>query len=407
MTIKSYIDDAYTTSFESTIVAIQQRNDHVAIELENTYFYPEGGGQPFDIGTINGLQIFDVQIENASIMHFTNMNVDSIHVGMQVACEVDKRRRKALMQQHTGQHILSSCAEKLFNANTVGFHIGDDYVTIDLDQKLSSEDIERLEMEANGVVFENLSVIAHYPNPEELAKMPLRKQPKVSENIRVIEVEGIDFSPCGGTHFKTTSEVGIIKIKRTEPYKTGVRVEFGCGYYALETAKKRNETINQLMRLFSVKDDEIFGFCEQLIENQKSDRQALQFLKEKMIKMEVLALLSNTDEELTEEVKVITLLEEEMPMADLRLKSSMICEGENMIVLAAASEGEKSHFVLSKSKNLTQAPDMGMLFKTYLAPLGIKGGGNAFVAQGGSTLHLQLDEALDLVEKQVQSILES
>lgn len=407
MTVKSYIEDAYTTSFESTVVAIHQKQETIAIELENTYFYPEGGGQPSDVGTIEGLKIVDVQIEDGCILHFTNMPVDQMGVGMRVTCAVDAQRRKALMQQHTGQHILSSCAEKLFNANTVGFHIGEDYVTIDLDQKLTSTDIELLELEANGVVFNNLSVIAHYPSPEALSKMPLRKQPKVTENIRVIEVDGVDFSPCGGTHLKTTSEVGIIKVKRTEPYKTGVRVEFGCGYYALETAKKRNEIINQLMRLFSVKDEEIVNFCEQLLENQKIDRLSLHALKEQLITLQVQELLSTTDEELAEEVKVITLIEEEMPMVDLRLKTSIICERENMIVLAAASEGEKSHFVLSKSKNLTQSPDMGMLFKTYLAPLGIKGGGNAFVAQGGSTLHIQLNEALDLLENQVQIIMES
>lgn len=407
MTVKSYIEDAYTTSFESTVVAIHQRKDHVAIELENTYFYPEGGGQPYDVGTIEGLQIVDVQIEDGCILHFTSMPTDSIKVGMQAMCEVDARRRKALMQQHTGQHILSSCAEKLFNANTVGFHIGDDYVTVDLDQKLTGADIDQLELEANNVVFNNLSVMAHYPSPEELGKMPLRKQPKVTENIRVIEVAGVDLTPCGGTHLKTTSEVGMIKIKRTEPYKTGVRIEFGCGYYALETAKKRNEIINQLMRLFSVRDEEIVNFCEQLLENQKNDRLSLHAMKEQFIKLQVQELLSPTDETLAEEVKVITLIENEMPMVDLRLKTSMICEHENMIVLAAATEGEKSHFVLSKSKNLTQSPDMGMLFKTYLAPLGIKGGGNAFVAQGGSTMYIQLEEALDLVEKQVQIVMES
>lgn len=407
MTVKSYIEDAYTTSFESTVVAIHQKNENVAIELENTYFYPEGGGQPCDVGTIEGLKIVDVQIEDGCIMHFTNMPVDQIGVGMRVTCEVDAHRRKALMQQHTGQHILSSCAEKLFNANTVGFHIGDDYVTIDLDQKLTGADVEMLELEANSVVFNNLSVIAHYPSPEALSKMPLRKQPKVTENIRVIEVDGVDFSPCGGTHLNTTSEVGMIKIKRIEPYKTGVRIEFGCGYYALETAKKRNEIINQLMRLFSVRDEEIVNFCEQLLENQKNDRLSLHAMKEQLIKLQVQELLSTTGEDLAEDVKVITLIEEEMPMVDLRLKTSIICERENMIVLAAASEGEKSHFVLSKSKNLTQSPDMGMLFKTYLAPLGIKGGGNAFVAQGGSTMHIQLNEALVLVENQVQIIMES
>jgi len=407
MTQKLYNDNAYIKEFSAQITALIKRPEGNAIVLDETYFYPEGGGQPCDYGRIEQLGITNVIIEDEVIYHLTNGSIDHLHVDQLIDCFIDYDRRFAFMQQHTGQHVLSASAEKLFDANTVGFHIGEDYVTIDLDKKLSAEDIEALEELANSVVFSNVSVIIHYPTPEELAQMPLRKQPKVTENIRVIEVEKFDFSPCGGTHTLTTSEIGLIKIKRVDSYKSGCRLEFVCGIFALENYKKRNDTVNTLMRLFSVQDSEIVNFCEQLLENQKLDRLLLSDLKEQLLRSQVVQLLANYEDELDADIKVISLLEEQMPMADLRQKTAMICEADNYIVIAAANDFDKTHFVLSKSKNLSTEFDMGQLFKTHIAPLGIKGGGNAFVAQGGINTKLNIESTIAPIENALQFIIEN
>lgn len=408
MTIKSYTNDAYRSEFESVVVEVTTKDGHHAIVLDHTFFYPEGGGQPTDKGFINGLSIFDVQIENDIIYHMTDDAVDQLSSGQKVDCRVDFERRLTLMQQHTGQHILSSCAEKLFDANTVGFHIGDDYVTVDLDKKLSAEDIDRMEKRANDVVYQNLEVKAHYPSEEALSAMPLRKQPKVTENIRVIEVDGVDFSPCGGTHLHRTSEVGLIKIKRFENYKSGIRIEFCCGYFALDTFKKRNESVNQLMRLFSVKDDEIITFCEQLLENQKHDRTLIQHLKEQLYRSQVDHLIESYEEDvLKQDIKVITMIEADTSMVDLRLKTAMIAEHENFIVFAAAKEADKTHFVLSKSKNLSSEFDMGALFKMFVVSHGVKGGGNSMVAQGGINGHVDVDAIFEDLESALRTVVES
>lgn len=408
MTIKSYIEDAYKSAFESQIIEVVTRNGLNAIVLDHTYFYPEGGGQPTDKGCIGNLNVIDVQIDKDVIYHYTDQSIDQLQVGQTVMCKIDFNRRLSLMQQHTGQHILSSCAEKLFDANTVGFHIGDDYVTVDLDKKLNSIEVEQLEKTANDFVYKNLDVKAHYPTSSELSAMPLRKQPKVTENIRVIEVDGIDYSPCGGTHLNKTSEVGLIKIKRVENYKSGIRIEFCCGYFALETFKKRNDIVNQLMRLFSVKDDEIIGFCEQILDHQKQDKLNISTLKEQLYKLQITELISQYEEvELETDIKVITLIEVDTSMVDLRLKASMIVEHDNFIVLAVASENEKTHIVLSKSKNLSSEYDMGHLFKLYVAPHGIKGGGNPSVAQGGSNQPLDINPIFESLEKALQTVVEA
>ncbi|GAB6109569.1 alanyl-tRNA editing protein [Fusibacter bizertensis] len=400
MTLKSFLDDAYTKKFEATVNAIIHDDDTFKIQLDHTYFYPEGGGQPCDFGMINDNVISDVQILDHDIFHISQTK-PTFTVGDQVSCEIDFSRRFTLMQQHSGQHILSACAEKLFEANTVGFHIGQDYVTIDLDQKLNSDQLMLLENRANQVIYANKPIIAHYPSSLELSAMPLRKQPKVTENIRVIEIVDTDFSPCGGTHVKTTSEVGIIKIKKTEPYKTGIRIEFGCGAYALKFIQERNDTINTLMKLFSVKDDEIISYSEQLLASQKSDRANLHIIKEQLYKVQVAQLLEQFE---SDEIRVITLLETDINMTDLRLKCNILCDSDNNIVLAIGTENEKTHIVLAKSKNIDKEFDMGKLFKSIVVPLGIKGGGNPFVAQGGSSELVNTEDLVTLLEEKIQSM---
>lgn len=404
MTEKLYIDNAYGKAFSAKVLRIDSLEDHDAIILDQTYFYPEGGGQPSDLGILSGYDVEMVTSDGDEISHHIIGRAHGLKPGDTVECELDWDRRFTLMQQHTGQHILSSCAEKLFDANTVGFHIGDDYVTVDLDVKLDSDQLDALERMANQVVYANMPVHAHYPSAEELAQMPLRKQPKVAENIRVIEVDQTDFSPCGGTHVARTGEIGIIKVKRMETYKSGVRLEFGCGYFALESLSKRNQVINDLMRLFSVKDNEILPFCEQLLENQKRDRYEIEQLKEQSMRLQVEKLLSDGDDDTLEEIKVITLRELGLPMTDLRLKVSLICERENFIVFGCSHEAEKTHVVLAKSKNLTSDFDMGVLFKSVVAPLGIKGGGNAFVAQGGAPQTIDMDAILTPLEEKMTEI---
>jgi len=406
MTVKHYNTNAYIKEFQAKVVALVDRTEGNAIVLDATYFYPEGGGQPCDLGMIDGVKIKDVIIEDDIIYHITDASIHHLTVDQSIDCTIDFDRRFAFMQQHTGQHILSSCAEKLYDANTIGFHMGEDYVTIDLDKKLSNEDVDAIENMANAIIFANKAVMAHYPTSEELSKMPLRKQPKVTENIRVIEVDGIDFSPCGGTHTKTTAEVGLLKIKRIETYKAGIRIEFGCGIYALNSFKKRGETINSLMRLFSIQDSEVVSFCMQLLENQKSDRLMISDLKEQLYRLQVAHLLANYEEDLEADIKVISLLENPMSMNDLRFKTSLICEQDNNIVIAVASENDKTHFVLAKSKNLDNVFDMGALFKAHIAPHGIKGGGNPFVAQGGINQALDAQTLIESIETALQDIIE-
>ncbi|MDW7659966.1 MAG: alanyl-tRNA editing protein [Bacillota bacterium] len=400
-----YLDNQYINEFNAVILEVRNLKNNNGIILNETYFYPEGGGQPGDRGSINGYVIIDTLTEDGKTIHITADSVDSNHIGQTVECKIDGKRRLALMQQHTGQHLLSSCAEKLFDAATVGFHIGDDYVTIDLDKKLTTDDISTLEIMANDTIWSNIEVLAHYPTEDELGRLPLRKQPKVTKDIRVIEIKDFDFSPCGGTHTKTTAEIGIIKIKKTENYKTGVRIEFVCGLYALDVFKKQNQIISELMQIYSVQDHEVIDFAKNNLDQVKTLKKEILLLEEELLDQSVNAILSNFED--FEGIKVVKLSEEYTGMNNLRKKCSKICSNPNFIVIGTSSDANKTHIVLSKSQNIPNDIDMNGLFKSYFAPLGCKGGGNSSSSQGGYDGLLSTDAITDEIESYIEKIIEN
>lgn len=400
-----YLSNQYINEFSAVIIAVEKLKNSYAIVLDETYFYPEGGGQPGDRGSINGYDIIDTLIEENRIFHILNEFVDPKIIGQTVECKIDGKRRLALMQQHTGQHLLSSCAEKLYDAATVGFHIGEDYVTIDLDKKLTPDDLSALETMANETIWSNIEVLAHYPTEDELGKLPLRKQPKVTKDIRVIEIKNFDFSPCGGTHTKSTAEIGILKIKKTENYKTGVRIEFVCGLYALDLFNNQNQIVSDLMQIYSVQEHEVLDFAKNNLEQVKTLKKEILLLEEELLDHSVNAILSNFED--YEGIKVVKLSEVNTGMNNLRKKCSKICSTPNFIVIGTSSDAQKTHIVLSKSQNIPNEIDMNGLFKTYFVPMGCKGGGNSSSSQGGYDGPLNTDAIIDEIESHIEKIIEN
>jgi alanyl-tRNA synthetase len=400
-----YLSDAYVNEFSAEILSVEKLENNFGIVLSETYFYPEGGGQPGDRGTIDAFGIIDTIVAEDRILHITKDAIDTEFIGKTVNCIIDGKRRFALMQQHTGQHLLSSCADKLYDAATVGFHIGEDYVTVDLDKKLSTDEIEALEGLANDTIWANIEVLAHYPTEDELKALPLRKQPKVTKDIRVIEIKDFDFSPCGGTHTKTTAEIGILKIKKTENYKSGVRIEFVCGHYALGIFKNQNQIVSELMQVYSVQEHEVVDFAKSNLEQVKTLKKEILLLEEELLDHSVNALLANFED--YEGIKVVKLSEDNIGMNNLRKKCGKICSNPNYIVIGTASDAHKTHIVLSKSQNIPDEIDMNGLFKSYFAPLGCKGGGNTTSSQGGFDGQLDTDSIVEEIESYIEKTIEN
>ncbi|HKL43494.1 MAG TPA: alanyl-tRNA editing protein, partial [Clostridia bacterium] len=353
--------------------------DGYGVVLDRTYFYPEGGGQPSDLGLIDDIAVKDVYYYKDEIVHLLEAAVKL----EKVSCKIDWQRRLDFMQQHLGQHILSRAFEMKYDANTIGFHIGDDYVTIDLDQKLNQDALDLVEDFSNQIVYESRPVEILSPTKEELKEMPLRKEPTVSEDIRVIRIKDFDFSPCGGTHLKTTSEVGIIKIKKSNNNNEGIRVEFVCGRWALKDYQWKNQMINDISHLLTIKTSDIKDRVEALNTEVIETKKEMNALKTEILDMKTQAIAK--DYEIVDGVHVITQKLEDYGIKELRYIANNIIEKENTRVCLVGLEGNQVHLVLGKNKALDY--DLKESFSDFIDRLEGNGGGSPFLCQGSGTNH--------------------
>src|SRR6266545_2938187 len=230
MTERLYYSDSYIREFDANVVEQTAHEGKTAVVLDRTAFYPTSGGQPFDLGTLSGAKVLDVvDTDDGRILHV----VDRAPDGARVNGQIDWVRRFDHMQQHTGQHVLSAAFDRLLNARTESFHLGVEYSTIDLARELPAAEIARAEEEANRVVWEDRPVAIRFAGPDEIAKLPLRKEPKREGILRLIDVQDFDLSACGGTHVARTGAIGLIAVAATERLRGGSRVTFLCGGRAL------------------------------------------------------------------------------------------------------------------------------------------------------------------------------
>jgi alanyl-tRNA synthetase len=236
MTERLYYDDPYLTRFDARVLDSLEWEGQPAVVLDRTAFYPTGGGQPSDTGTLweggsadarDAVSVLEVveRPEDGEVIHVLSRPLDA----QEVEGEIDWERRFDLMQQHTGQHILSAVALEVLGANTVSFHLSDDYATIDLDRApLTDEDLADVEDQANAAVFEGRQAVARFVPDEEVPSLLLRKALVHEGPVRVVEIPELDCSACGGTHVRRTGEVGLIKITRSERRGDETRIEFLC-----------------------------------------------------------------------------------------------------------------------------------------------------------------------------------
>src|SRR5512136_2827484 len=258
MTERLYYQYATCKTFTARIVERLTHDGRLEVVLDRTAFYPTGGGEPNDRGKLGNALVVGVieRDTDSAVLHVLDLPADAGtfgQLGDEVSGELDWSRRFDLMQQHTGQHILSQAFIAVADADTIGFHLTDDTLTIDLDKKnLQPGDVDRAEDLANQVVFEDRPVTTRFVTAAELAQMPLRKPPKVESNIRIVQVEGFDWSPCGGTHVARTGQIGLVKIVKTERMSAGTRVEFRCGRRALADYSRKNQIITQVAGVLSV-----------------------------------------------------------------------------------------------------------------------------------------------------------
>ena len=395
MTRKLYLDDPYRLSFDGRVVQREETKDGSAVVMEETYFYPESGGQPYDLGTIDGIPLRRVEERGEQVFHF----LDRMPERDRVTCVVDGARRHEHMQQHSGQHILSAAFIKKVNAQTLSFHLGSATSTIDLDAtSLAPDDLAAAEHEANRAVREATPIRSYFVKPDEVSRLELRKAPEVEGILRIVEVEGFDIQACCGTHPKNTSEVGPILIRKTERFKKGTRVEFVCGDRALRDYRGAVEKLRGLSQLFAVSEENLLVAAEKLSEEKNTLRKTLQSLREELLqhRARLLAEESPAGDPPTVVVKRV----DDVAPAELRLLANYLVKETGRIACLGCIAEERAHLVFGRSKELTV--DMAALLRQSLEAVDGKGGGSPQMAQGGGPLVSGLDTALEVARRSLE-----
>jgi len=389
MTIHLYYDDAYCTEFDAHVVrTLEGKKGAAGIILDRTCFYPTSGGQPCDHGTLDDQPVLDVTEDGGDIVHW----IAGQPTGPAVRGRIDWPRRFDHMQQHTGQHILSEAFLQVLDAQTVSFHLGEETCTIDLDRAtLETADAQRVEDLAIETVFANRPVLARFVHPDEVPALGLRKAPTVESDIRIVEVQGFDRSPCGGTHCARAGQVGPIAIRRWERRGQETRVEFVCGWRAVRDYRWKTATVNELALAFSVKDRELAPAVQRLMQEAADNRRELQHLRDGLLGAEAARLLATAP--MWHGIRIVSAALEARDVLEVRkLASLLTAEPHTIALLGMASQ--QARLVFARSADVPDS--MVTLLKTTCHAFAGSGGGQPNLAQGGGFAGDKVNAALEL-----------
>lgn len=356
-----FYKDAYIKEFDSIVKEVIEEKDKIKVVLDNTAFYPEGGGQPSDTGYMNDVKVIRVEEKNNTIYHIVDKKVD---VGQEVKCKIDFDNRFANMQAHSGEHIVSGIICKKFSATNVGFHIGKDVITMDFNVLISEEELRTVEKEANYAVCKNIEIKSTIYSPEDVKNISYRSKKELNENVRIVDIDGYDRCACCGTHVKYTGEIGIIKLLKVEKYKAGVRIYMLVGQKAIDDYTNKYMQINNISTLLSLKLDEVYDGVVNLskeIEGLKKERSAL---KNELLNHE----LENIKME-----KAILIEKDNLEMLDMKNFCTKLLKKEPE--LAGVFSNDK--FIIMSDK-----VDLKDLINNLKKDFDIKGGGNSNLIQG-------------------------
>ena len=275
-TVKLYYESAYTQDFTAVVQSCEAVKNGFAVTLDRTAFYPEGGGQPADHGTLGEARVLDVHEKDGVVTHLCDR---ALSVGAEVGGRIDWARRFDHMQQHSGEHIISGLLCSTFHCDNVGFHMGADVVTIDYNAPITWEQALEVERRANAYIWADHPIRIWYPSAEELAALPYRSKKELTDAVRITEFPGADRCACCGTHVSSSGQVGLLKLLSCQKFRDGVRLELLCGQRALDCLAAGWEQARQIGQALSVKPQSAFAAVSRLQEELLS-------LKEKAARLE-------------------------------------------------------------------------------------------------------------------------
>lgn len=365
MTIHLYDKDSSLLEFDAVVLSCEAKGDKYIVTLDQTAFFPEGGGQGADHGLLGGVHVLDAHEVGGKVQHLTDA---PLTVGETVHGSVDAVRRLAMMQQHSGEHIFSGIVHQLFGYDNVGFHIGSEAVTMDFNGPLTDEDVLRVEWMANEIIWKNIPVVTLLPTPEELAAMEYRSKKALTGEVRIVTIEGADTCACCGTHVKYTGSIGQIKVLSCQKYKSGVRVSILCGMRALDEENMLLSQVKRASTALSCRQIEMADAVNKLLHERDSLRAANELLG-----MRVFEMMAAGESE--KDVRVV--LCDVLPAAQARKAAGKLAAGAKAaLVLIPRAEGGYS-FAMS-SERIDVRPATKALCDTF----GGRGGGPKDMTQG-------------------------
>lgn len=251
-TRRLYYEDVYRKEFTATVLDCREAKSGYRVILDESAFYPEGGGQPSDNGTLGDAVVSEVHEKDGELLHYTDKPLE---IGTKIAGIINWEHRFDLMQQHSGEHMVSGLIHEKYGYDNVGFHMGSDVITIDFNGPLTEEQMEEIESLVNEKIWENSAVEITYPSPEELAILPYRSKKELTGKVRIVRFPGADLCACCGTHVSHTGEIGMVKLLSVVKFREGVRMEMLCGKRVLTYLNMVNEQNHKVSVQLSAKAD--------------------------------------------------------------------------------------------------------------------------------------------------------
>lgn len=366
MTEKLFYQDSHRSTFTAIVQEVRPSGNGYEIILDRTAFFPEGGGQSSDTGSLGGVSVSDVQEIDGKIIHYTD---GPLVEGTEVEGCIDWTERFSKMQQHTGEHIVSGLIHKIYGYHNVGFHLGTDSVTLDFNGVVPKEKLHEIEQLANEAVAKNLPVQVLYPTDEELSKISYRSKIEIEGQVRIVVIDGYDVCACCAPHVKQMGEIGLIKLVGMQNYKGGVRISMLCGFRALEDYYQKEKNNREIAVMLSAKEYETAVEVERLQEELAMKKAKIAELERKFLEQKVETLDISSE--------IVCLFEETDPVMTRELVNLLLKKGAKMAAVFSGNEREGYRYVLG-SRSLDVRENGKLLNEAFHG----RGGGKPEMVQG-------------------------
>ena len=370
MTEKLFYEDSHRTGFTAKVISCEEAKDGYRVVLDQTVFFPEGGGQYADTGVLGTVNVTDVHEKDDVIYHYTTAPLE---VGSIVTGKINWEERFEKMQQHTGEHIVSGIVHERFGYNNVGFHLGADYCTMDFDGTISKEQLKEIEAAANEAVYQDLEIEILYPSKDELKDMDYRSKIEIEGQVRIIEIPGVDLCACCAPHVAYTGQIGLIKLVGMANYKGGERIHMLSGARALADYQRKHQSVKQISALLCEKEEKIVEGVERL----KTEQSGL--------KLELASMQKERLQYKAAEVEVgdgaVCVFDEKLVGDDLREIVNLLLErGASVCGAFGGTDQDGYRYVIG-----SKTEDVRLLNQKLKEKFGARGGGKPEMVQGSLT----------------------